>query len=417
MNNQESRRGDDAHIRTTSDRGVSARCAAFAALALVGCAASAPAQIGWRDETLINTGTTGSMVMPTRFFYPATRAGWNAPVRPQAGGHPVVVFMHGYGRSGGGYRPLGEKLATAGFIAVHCDTAIHDWNLQRDDGIAMFDTLVSENGRQGSFLYGALDMAQAALSGHSMGGGNTIRVLADNPGYAVGICFAPEGGSSHLAPRVSVPLLIIHGEGDRVLPWRTTAQAYYDNATSYSDLKAFVLLDQDCNHNNLAHISSNATAAHRAVFQRSMNASVGWLAEHLRGHVSGLELALGPPVVGDPRVTSVQAGVRTPRLWAQGAAVIGGSFGLRLAAERGFAVLLAAEAPGYVPTPLGPMLLDPVTAQWLLTVATCSGATVVDVQVPNDPNLVGIEAWFQAITLTDGMGFRMSNPVTRTGTR
>jgi len=391
------------------------------ALTVAVLAGAAPSQIGWRDEDIANTTGVGSALLTSRVYYPATRTGLGAPLRPQAGGYPVVVFLHGLNSLGQGYRQLADHLVDAGFIAVHSDTALVDSNLQRDDGHALFASLQAENLRAGSFFEGALDMGRAALCGHSMGGANTVRILADNPGYRTGICFAPWQGTTgfpaQYGPSVAAPLLIIHGEGDTVLPWESTAQAYFDEANGYAGLKTFVLLDENCTHGNLIRFGANATAADREVFERSIDVALGWLAENLQGQVNGLEQVMGPQLVGDPRVTQLQTGVRKPRLWASGAAVPGGSFELHVAGEPGLAVLMMAHAPGVSSTPVGQLLLDRASLDWVVTFITGAGAQVSTLHVPHDPNLLGFTAHFQAITSTDGRGFRMTNCATRTVTR
>ena len=102
--------------------------------------------------------------------------------------------------------------------------------IQRQDSIALFTILQTINASSGHFLEGALDMSRAGLTGHSMGGGNTVAVLASNPGYLAGFCFAPLYQGSATTNQVRVPLGIVHGKGDTVLPWRQHGLPTFDNA-------------------------------------------------------------------------------------------------------------------------------------------------------------------------------------------
>lgn len=392
-------------------------------------APAAPAQVGWRDDAFANPTTSGSSALLARVHYPATQAGQNAPLRSRAGGYPIVVFLHGYGGLGRNYPDLGDRLAAAGFIAVLSDTARIELQVQRDDGIALLAALRQENARTASFWFGSLDTARAAVCGHSMGGGNTVRVLSANPGYRAGICFAPFNGLESTtsgvfsfaelhAPRVAVPLLILHGEGDTTLDWQRTAQAYYDKANGYTGMKVFVRLDGDCTHMNVARLDGSSTAVDRAVFQRSLDSAVGWLAAQLEGRAEGLEQVVGPALRAEPRLAQLQSAVRRPALWSDGPALLGGTVGLRLAGEGGPAVLLIAAAPADLPTPFGRLRLDPATTVWLNTAAIPAGGLQrTDVPIPNDPLLLGARAWLQGAAQTDGVGLRLSNAIELVVTR
>ena len=145
---------------------------------------------------------------------------------PPAQGYPVVVFLHGLSFSSRMYGSLGEALVTAGFIGVFSDTARFDSIQQRADAAALFEALGVANSDPDSPLFGRIDLERMGLAGHSMGGGSTIHVLAENPGYRAGFCFAPGRGRRSFAasaPRVSVPIGIVHGRRDRILPFERTS--------------------------------------------------------------------------------------------------------------------------------------------------------------------------------------------------
>ena len=312
-------------------------------------------------------------------------------------------------------------MANAGFIAVLSDTAATQPNLQRDDGIALHPALQIANSQSASFWFDSLDIARMAICGHSMGGGNTVRVLAENPGYQVGIGFAPWNGifpdgtgtlfSTTHASAVTTPLLILHGEGDTVLDWQTTAQLYFDETTSYSDTLAFVLLDEACDHGNVTRLDSRSSPVDHAIFDRSMTTAIGWLRAHLLGDFAGLEEAIGPALLDEPHLSQLAAAVRSPHLWSVGETKVGETIGFRLSGELGGAWLFASPFADEVETLYGVLRVD---AGSLISVnempITAIGPQSTPITIPNTPSLVGVTAWLQGIAHTDGFGPRLSNP-------
>ncbi|MCA8951217.1 MAG: hypothetical protein KDE27_17045 [Planctomycetes bacterium] len=392
-------------------------CATFLVSLLL--IATASAQVGWRDEALPNPTTGGSATLLARCYYPALQSGQNAPLLPRPGGYPIVVFLHGYGGLGRNYPDLGERLAAAGYLAVLSDTAMTDPTLQAADAAALLPALALENQRIGAFLYGALATDRAALAGHSMGGGNTVRTLATNPGYRTGIGFAPWAGQgsgtqswfpSAFAPLVAVPLLLLHGEGDTTLNWQTTAQAYYDRATAYTDAKVFVRLDGDCTHSNVARLTPSSGLVDRAVFDRSLTTAIGWLDAVLGDDPRGLEQVVGPTLRAAPHFAEVAVAIRAPQLWTVGEPRVGGAIGFRLAGEPGIAALALALTAGNVATPIGTLVLDPATTVVIATAPV--GATNLQLTpypIPADAALVGLRVFAQGAASTDGGGLRLSN--------
>ena len=157
------------------------------------CSAAAISQgnAGYADLSFQNPTAQGTATLTATVYYPAMAPGRDAPLLPRAGGHPVVVFLHGLNVLGRGYGALGQRFAEQGYVVVLGNTALSSATTQINDGIAMFPALVQANGQAGHLLQGALDMGRAAVSGHSMGGSSTCGVLAANPGYRAGFCFSP----------------------------------------------------------------------------------------------------------------------------------------------------------------------------------------------------------------------------------
>jgi dienelactone hydrolase len=383
----------------------------FASIALVLLGSDLVSQFpaGYRDTSIKNVKPTGSRSLRVRIYYPATKAGANQPLRAQAGGYPVVVHLHGLGGRATAYTDVGKTLAAAGFIAVLNDTAQFNPDLQVFDGIALFASLQAENKSTTSFFKGALDMKRAGVSGHSMGGGSTIRTLAANPGYKAGFCFAPWDGTiggrgnswTNTAPRVRVPFTILHGEGDTIVHWQKIGFVFFTKATNYTGLKTFVLLNTTATHNNTVRLVASPTNGDRAAFARGMAMITGWFDRHLRGSVVGLEQVVGNTVRKGSLFKSIATSYRAPELWRFGSTRIGTTSSLSIGGEPGNAAVYLSPGTKTVTLPFGVLKLDP--ALILLFANGKLGAPrmlSIPTAIPNDTKLIGAKVWLQG--LTDG---------------
>jgi dienelactone hydrolase len=392
-------------MTSIASRGVLA-CFSLSAFLAVSGAAQTTHPVGWRDVPLPNATASGSPILQSRIYYPATQAGQNTPLLARSGGWPVLVFLHGLGALGRNYPDLANYVASRGYVAVMSDTAQSDNALQRLDGIALHPSLVAENARTTSFLFGALDMNHAAVSGHSLGGGNTVRVLASNPGYVAGVCFAPLAARTEAA-LVRVPLLILHGEGDTVLPWRTSALVNFDAATAFTGLKALYLLDSAATHGNVVIPGTSQTG--REIFGRCAAAATGWLDRFLDGRAQGLEEVIGPRGRADLHLTELRLEVEAPEHWQWGSGRLATTQGMRITAEPGWTGLFVAARSASLPTPFGTLLLDPATLVYL-PVPAVGASRLLDVglPIPNDPAYVGAVLPFQALALGRGLALRLT---------
>lgn len=362
--------------------------------------AQPPYPVGVRDFSFLNGSGKGSAWLTARIHYPAAAAGMDTPVLARPGGWPVVVHLHGYTALGSFYGPLGTGLAAAGFVAVMSDTAQFDAGLQELDGRALFAALVEAGRNIGGIFEGCLDMDRAGLLGHSMGGGNVGNVLAENPGFRCGFALSPVLPRSGNAARVSVPLGIAAGAGDPTTPWETCALPYYQALTAYRGLKFFYLLDGDCDHLNVAGLFLSGTASNE-VFQRVLSVALGFFGRFLGGEASGLEQALGPAALQEPRLLSLSLELESPEPWASAPVRIGKTARISVAAEPGAAGLLVAARPGALPTRFGTLLLEEATLQ-LLFAGLAGPERRIDwsFSLPADPFLVGLSLYAQAFGAT-----------------
>lgn len=127
----------------------------------------------WRDQAR-------DRAIPARIYYP-----------DDAGPFPVIVFSHGLGGSRDGYRYLGQRWASRGYVSVHVqhpgsDSAVlHSWRpfhamvqaarnpqnaLDRPKDISFaLDMLLRLNVRAGFPLKGKMDLERVGVGGHSFG--------------------------------------------------------------------------------------------------------------------------------------------------------------------------------------------------------------------------------------------------------
>ena len=307
----------------------------------------------FRDFALQNRTSSGTPVLQSRIYYPGLVAGQDQALRPQTGGYPVYVFLHGSWSFGSQYPQVGEALAKHGYVCVLSDTAPGDAVLQLADGIAYFPSLMAENEVPSSFFRGALDMNRAAIGGYSMGGMTAMRVLSTNCGYAAGFTHAPGAGTYYAqseGQNCRKPFAIVHGLGDPIVGW----QNGYDwwNYSRFTGQKFLYLMNGEVNHTN---VISYPTLADLAIFQRCMRVCLGFLDGVLKGDAAGFEEVFGGQARLEPRLYALHARAETPALWTL---KNGRDYAVRQVAEPGGTVMLAAAGRGYFQTTAGTLQLD-----------------------------------------------------------
>jgi triacylglycerol lipase len=136
----------------------------------------------------------------------------------------------------------GTFLASHDFIVLVIDTNTTGDSpaLRADALMAAVGTIKQENTRQGSPLYGKVDVNRMAIMGHSMGGGGTL-IAADGHSSelkaAVPLC--PWSSSPTTFPNITVPTMILAGQSDIVAPVAQHAWPFYQSIPTSTD-KAYV---------------------------------------------------------------------------------------------------------------------------------------------------------------------------------
>lgn len=384
-------------------------------LAVAPVVAQAPYAVGARDVAWTNTTGAGAGSLTARVLYPATSAGTNTPLLPQAGGWPVAVFLHGFAITGTSYVPLGTQWAQQGFVVVLSNTSQFDNVGQENDGRALFPAVVAANAAGGPFQNG-LDTTRVVLAGHSMGGGNVANVLRNNPGYRCGFAIAPVTPRDNNGALVTTPLGIVAGQGDTITPPATNASPYYNSVASFADLKFYYLLNGDASHTNLAGLFVTS-AAGTAVQNRVAALGLGLFRHALGLSPNGLDEAVGPPAQADTRLVALQQEFARALPWTSAGLRLGTTVRASAGLEPGFGGLAAAGAPRIapVPTPFGDLRLDPALAYIFLSGLADAGRRLdATIPVPNSPALVGATLALQAFGPARGELLRLGGAIEQT---
>lgn len=382
-----------------------------AALLAASPAAAQLEKVGFITTTFKNPTSSGSANLAVQVHYPATSSGKNATLKTVAGGWPVVVFLQGFTVAASSYTRAADYIAARGYVVVINDTSSLSPDGQAADGIAQYSAVASENAKANGFFKGALDPKRVGLAGHSMGGGTTVRVLASNPGYLAGVPIAPwdlkllfnRDYPKSYAPKVKVPLAILHGQGDSTVAW-SQGKAFYDLATAYRQLKTMYLFNNSGGHSNVAGTVINNTTD-QAIFNRSMSVLVGFMDAYVKNDSSGLENVLGPTARAEIYLSQIMHHVDQTELWLTGNTTLGSKFNMQALAKPGPAVLAAGLRIAPVMTVFGPFVLNGA-AMALVNRAPASslGLQTTPLQIPNDATLKGLAVTFQALgSNTPGM--------------
>jgi dienelactone hydrolase len=183
------------------------------------------------------------------------------PTTQSDGTFGAVVVSPGYTGTESSISWLGPRLASQGFVVLTMATnSIYDQPDSRGRQLqAALDYLTSSSSR----VADRIDPDRLALMGHSMGGGGTLRAVADNPEIKAAIPMTPW----HLDKtwgEVTTPTLIFGAENDTVAPHYSHAEPFYDSLPS-SLPKAYLEL------NGASHFAPNFSNTTIASY------SIAWL--------------------------------------------------------------------------------------------------------------------------------------------
>ncbi len=353
--------------------------------------------VGTFDVSWANPTGQGSATLDSRLHYPAASAGVGTRIAtpPNSAGWPVVVFLHGYGMTGNDYAHIGDSLAEQGYVAVMMNTAQWSYQQMEYDARAMHDAIEIVTNDPLNKFFDRLDDTRVGLIGHSMGGAVLAYVLhydlqqpLSNPGYRCGLAIAPVDPALAVAGvQVRVPIGIVSGQGDNLTPPALHASPYYQSVTPLEGLKFHYAMGPNCDHLNIVGLAPNVPI----VFDRVETIIHGFFGQFLKGSITGLEGIIGDDGQSDPNVAEVSVDTSIPQAWADSPLRVGQSSRISVAMEGGYGGLLAANTTSHpIPTPLGPLLLDPATTFTLSQQAMSNERLDYTINVPNLPVLAGM---------------------------
>ncbi|MDF1662443.1 MAG: dienelactone hydrolase family protein, partial [Planctomycetota bacterium] len=251
-------------------------------------AEAAPYSFQRREQKLKNPSSRWFR-LKTVIWYPTAKDSKALAKKPK-NGFPVLVFLHGFGGLADTYRDLSQGLAKQGYIVVQNNSARFSSWQQRKDGRALYNALKAANKSKKSFWHGAFNMKKIALGGHSMGAGSATAILAKNPGYKAGFCFAPVAKFEN-AGKVTVPMGLVMGEGDKY-DWKNGERLFRQLPKKLE--KFFYLLNSEADHQNLVRRRTQGQA-NQEVWSFSFKLCLAFLDKHLKDQDKVLETLLNEP--------------------------------------------------------------------------------------------------------------------------
>lgn len=205
-------------------------------------------QVATHTETLVDptrptpdlpeTGVPPSAqrTMETTFTYPDV-----------AGAFPLVVFAHGHNGHPRKFTQLFEAWAAAGFVVaapsfplsndeVPGAASVFDLPGQSGDLTFVISEALRRSGEPGDALQGRVNPEEIAVGGLSLGGATVYSSAFDDCCRdrridAVMVLDAPHPDASGLDLALGLPLLIMHADGDPVIPYSSAEEAFEAAAT------------------------------------------------------------------------------------------------------------------------------------------------------------------------------------------
>lgn len=157
---------------------------------------------------------------------------------PSTGGSellPSIVLVGGWMCGEQVLAAWGPFFASRGFVAMTIGTPSPQKDEPTDRCRSLLDAtkaLQTEHAREGSKLFGRLDVSSRAVMGYSLGGGGALRAALADSTLKCAIALAPHSGSfDDPFPKKltdSVPTLHLVGSRDTDAPARKHAKKFYD---------------------------------------------------------------------------------------------------------------------------------------------------------------------------------------------
>ena len=188
-------------------------------------------EVGHTTLTFNDPGRTGGFgsgggpgrQIQTEIYYPADVAGTNVGVA--IGEFPVVVFGHGFAMAWSAYENLWNEFVPKGYIMAlpRTEGGLFPAPSHENFGLDLAwvaNQILELNTVQTSPFFQRI-APRVAIAGHSLGGGATVLAASGNNHIKTIVGLAPaetDPSAVAAASGVSVPALILSGDGDAVTP-------------------------------------------------------------------------------------------------------------------------------------------------------------------------------------------------------
>ena len=191
--------------------------------------------------------------LPTLVWYPADADGADASLAASGKPFPLIVFGHALGAPASQSTQYTRHLASHGYVvaapAFPLSTlgapggaTVADTPSQARDISFVIDTFLGFSADATNLFAGAIDTDRIAVTGHSGGGITTLVVTYDagvrDPRIKAAIPLAPPSCwfQAGWFGGVTVPLLILQGDADRLVDVDSNARAIYERANAPKSL-------------------------------------------------------------------------------------------------------------------------------------------------------------------------------------
>jgi predicted dienelactone hydrolase len=193
-------------------------------------------------QTVSVTRANGTSFQAT-LHYPATVEAGNAPFDASGAPYPAITFGHGFLQPVTQYASTLKHLATHGFMVIASQSEgglFPSHPGLAADMRACLDWLEESSADPLSPFVGSVDIAAFGASGHSMGGGCAILATRDDPRIvALAPLAAADTNPSSVGAigQVTVPLRLIAGSEDSIVPPGSSSVLMYSNADAPRQLQ------------------------------------------------------------------------------------------------------------------------------------------------------------------------------------
>ncbi len=258
-----------------------------------------PYAIGTTTISFVDA-SRGGRVIATEVYYPADTGGSGVPVGgPMGLEYPVVAFGHGYQLAVDKYDFVWQGLVPEGYIVALPKTGgeLFPSHLEFGKDLAfVIDALRVSGGDPASLFYQRVS-PEAAVMGHSMGGGASFLAAKENPTITAIANFAAaetDPSAIEAASFVSAPALVFAGSHDCVAPPSSNQVPMYN--ALLSNCKTYVSIT-GASHCQFAESSVLCSLGEGGcpspTISRSQQQAIAiglfvpWLGYHLKGEARG----------------------------------------------------------------------------------------------------------------------------------